>query len=151
METSTSNEKWIKFCESRNMRLVRFSCDVSTRWNSKYKLLCQSDEYKELLCDFIYYNVSSIILYHIQWNIYTKIYQLLKVFNDVTNTLSGVYYLITNLFIIETLNLVGAFDEYMSHPTRKGRHVTTAAYPWVSPNFPRDHPRTCKADDILAQ
>ena len=44
----------------------------------------------------------------------TKICQLLKVFNDATNTLSGVYYLTTNLFIIEALNIVGAFDECMS-------------------------------------
>ena len=45
------------------MRGIRFSRDVSTRWNSTYKLLYQSDEYKELLCDFIHYNVSSIILH----------------------------------------------------------------------------------------
>ena len=45
------------------MLLVRFAHDVSTRWNSTYKLLCQSDEYKELLCDFMHYNVSSIILH----------------------------------------------------------------------------------------
>ena len=35
-------------------------------------------------------------------------------FNNATNTLFGVYYPITNLFIIETLNIVGAFDECMS-------------------------------------
>ena len=44
----------------------------------------------------------------------TKICQLLKVFNDATNTLFGIYYPITNLFIIESLNIIGAFDEYMS-------------------------------------
>ena len=43
-----------------------------------------------------------------------KICQLLKVFNDATNTLFGVYYPTTNLFIIKTLNIFGAFDEYMS-------------------------------------
>ena len=90
------------------MRGVRFSRDVPTRWNSTYKSLCQSDEYKELLCDFMRYNVSSIILHSIQWNMCTKIYQLLKVFNDATNTLSGIYYPITNLFMIEALNIVGA-------------------------------------------
>ena len=63
MDTSTSKEKMGKICESRNMRGIRFSRDVPTRWNSTYKLLCQSDEYKDLLCDFMHYNVSSIILH----------------------------------------------------------------------------------------
>ena len=49
-----------------------------------------------------------------QTNPYSKICQLLKVFNDATNTLSGVCYLTTNLFIIETLNIIGAFDECVS-------------------------------------
>ena len=43
-----------------------------------------------------------------------KICQLLKVFNDATNTLSDVYYLTTNLFIIESLNIINVFDECMS-------------------------------------
>ena len=38
----------------------------------------------------------------------TKICQLLKVFNDATNNLSSIYYPIINLFIIESLNIVGA-------------------------------------------
>ena len=44
----------------------------------------------------------------------TKIYQLLKVFNDTTNTLFGIYYPTTNLFIIESLNMIGAIDDYMT-------------------------------------
>ena len=44
----------------------------------------------------------------------TKICQLLKVLNNATTTLFGVYYPTTNLFIIETLNIVGTFDEFMS-------------------------------------
>ena len=66
MNTSTSKEKWVKFYESRNMHGIRFSRDVPTRWNSTYKLLCQFDEYKNLLCDFMHYNVSSIILHPVQ-------------------------------------------------------------------------------------
>ena len=67
-----------------------------------------------MLCDFIRYNISSIILHPSQWNMCTKICQLLKVFNDAINTLFSVYYSTTNLFIIEALNIVGAFDECMS-------------------------------------
>ena len=114
MDTSTSNKKWVKFCESRNMHGVRFSRDVPTHWNSTYKLLCQFDEYKDLLCDFMYYNITSIILHHSQWNMCTKICQLLKVFNDATNTLSDIYYSSTTLFMIETLNIVGALYNCIS-------------------------------------
>ena len=59
-------KKWVKFYESCNMRSIRFSRDVSTHWNSTYKLLCQSDECKELLYDFMRYNVSYIILHPTQ-------------------------------------------------------------------------------------
>ena len=59
-------KKWVEFCEARNMRFVRFSRYVSTRFNSSYKLLYQSDEYKELLCDFMHYNVNFIVLHPIQ-------------------------------------------------------------------------------------
>ena len=96
------------------MRSLKFSSDILTRWNSTYKLLCQSNEYKELLCDFMRYDISSIVLHHTQQNICTKICQLLKVFKNAINTLFGIYYPTTNLFIIETLNIVGVFDEYMS-------------------------------------
>ena len=41
---------------------------------------------------------------------YTKICQLLKVFNDTTNNLFDIYYPTINLFIIESLNIVGVFD-----------------------------------------
>ena len=60
------------------------------------------------------YNVSSIILHPAQWNMCTKICQLLKVFNDATNTLSGIYYPTVNLFMFETLNIVGALYDCIS-------------------------------------
>ena len=105
-------KKWVKFCESRNMRPVRFSHNVPTHWNSTYKLFCQFDEYKEMLC--ILCVIMLVILFCILHNgMCTKIYQLLKVFTDASNTLFGVYYLTSNLFIIKTLTIVGVFDECM--------------------------------------
>ena len=44
----------------------------------------------------------------------TKFFQLLKVFNDVTNILSGIYYPTVNLYMVETLNIVGAFYDCIS-------------------------------------
>ena len=40
--------------------------------------------------------------------------QLLQVFNNATNTSFDIYYLLTNLFIIKSFNIVGTFDEYMT-------------------------------------
>ena len=45
---------------------------------------------------------------------YTKICQLLKVFNDATNTLSDIYYPTTNLFMIEALNIVDTLYDCIS-------------------------------------
>ena len=66
--------------------------------------------YHVILC----VNDSSIILHPQLWHMCTKIYQLLKVFNDTTNTLFGIYYPTTNLFIIESLNIVGTFNDCMT-------------------------------------
>ena len=60
------------------------------------------------------YHVTSIILHPSQWTMCTKICQLLKVFNDATNTLSGIYYPTTNLFMIEALNIVDTLYDCIS-------------------------------------
>ena len=62
----------------------------------------------------MHYNVSSIILHPQQWYMCTKIFQLLKVFNDAINTLFDIYNPTTNLFIIDSFNIVGGFDDCIS-------------------------------------
>ena len=55
----------------------------------------------------------------------TKIRQLLKVFNDATNTLSSICYPTTNLFMIETFNIVGALLWlYLSRGRFKTMHLS---------------------------
>ena len=44
------------------------------------------------------------------WDACVQILELLCVFNGATNALSGVYYL-TNLFLIQSVNIAGAFSE----------------------------------------
>ena len=61
----------------------------------------------------------------------TKICQLLKVFNDTTNTLSDVYYLTTNLFIIESLSIIGAFDECMSQELKLKTYIDVMKSKWL--------------------
>ena len=103
---------WCRFCKQNGKRPRRFSRDVPTRWNSTYELLNQSFEYKVLLCAFISTNVPQLELSRQHWNICHKILDCLKVFNDATYTLSGVYYPTTHLFIIECVNIAGVFEEY---------------------------------------
>ena len=67
---------------------------------------------KDLLCEFISNNISQINLYPQEWDIYKKILDILKFFNDPTYTLSSVYYPTTYLFLVECINFVGVFDEY---------------------------------------
>ena len=71
----------------------------------------------------MHYNISSIILYPQQWYMYTKNCQLLKVFNDVNNTLSVIYYHTTNVFIIESFNIVGAFDDQALETCNHQMHI----------------------------
>ena len=103
---------WCRFCKQNGKRPRRFSRDVPTRWNSTYELLNQSFEYKDLLYAFISTNVPQLELLPQHWNICQRILDCLKVFNDATYTLSGVYYPTTHLFIIECVNIAGVFEEY---------------------------------------
>ena len=102
---------WAKFCRENGKKPKRFSRDVPTRWNSTYELLNESFSYKELLCMFINNNVPQVNLFPQNWEVCQKILDLLKVFNDATYTLSGVYYPTSHLLLIECINIVGAMQE----------------------------------------
>ena len=58
-------------------------------------------------------HVHHITFFPNQWEICDKILDILKVFNDVTNIFSVVYYPTTHLFIFESLNIVGTLDEHV--------------------------------------
>ena len=55
-------KEWRKYCKSKGMRPKRFPLNVPTCWNLTYKLLNNSNDYKELLCDFIANNINDINL-----------------------------------------------------------------------------------------
>ena len=113
------------------MRPVRFARDVLAHWNFIINCFYQSDEYKVLLCDFKHYNISSIIFQSQQWHMCTKICQLLKIFNNTTKILSGIYYPIINLFIIESLNILGAFDECMTQESKLVSCIEVMKSKWL--------------------
>ncbi|KAL5738266.1 hypothetical protein ACOSP7_031027 [Xanthoceras sorbifolium] len=104
-------KQWARYCKSNGKHPIRFSRDVPTRWNSKYKLLCESYDYRELLVRFMQHNVSSVNLYAHNWDVCTKICMLLKVFHDATTSLSGIYYPTSHLFLCEAINIVDALNE----------------------------------------
>ncbi|KZV13551.1 hypothetical protein F511_45286, partial [Dorcoceras hygrometricum] len=94
----------------------RFARDVPTRWNSTYKLLLSTFEYKDLLCGFFGQVVqsSSLYLYANQWNICTTICEILKVFSDATDQLSGVYYPTYHLVVTHLCNVACIFCEHLT-------------------------------------
>ncbi|KZV18495.1 hypothetical protein F511_25341, partial [Dorcoceras hygrometricum] len=61
-------KQWGRFCRANGMRAKRFARDVPTRWNSTYKLLLSTFEYKELLYGFFGQVVQSSSLYYFQTN-----------------------------------------------------------------------------------
>ena len=104
--------EWAKFCKENDVRPIKFSRDVPTRWNSTYFLLTQSFAYKDLLCNFFSQHDQHITLYPTQWEICERILSILKVFNDTINIFSGIYYPKSNLFIVECLNIIGTLHEH---------------------------------------
>ncbi|KZV58400.1 hypothetical protein F511_29755, partial [Dorcoceras hygrometricum] len=109
-------KQWGKFCKLNDMRAKWFARDVPTRWNSMYKLLLSTFEYKDLLCGFFGKIVqsSNIYLYSNQWNICTTICEILKVFNDATDQLSGVYYPTCHLVVTHLCNVACIFSEHLN-------------------------------------
>ncbi|KZV52382.1 hypothetical protein F511_32943 [Dorcoceras hygrometricum] len=105
-----------RFCKINGMRPKRFARDVPTRWNSTYKQLLSTFEYKDLLCGFFGQIIqsTSIYLYSNQWNICTTICEILKVFNDVTDQISGVYYPTSHLVLTHLCNVSCTFSEHLN-------------------------------------
>ena len=63
------------------------------------------------MCIFINNNVSQVNLFPQNLEVCQKNLDFLKVFNDATYTLSGVYYPTSHLLLIECINIVGAMQE----------------------------------------
>ena len=100
---------WARYCKQNGRRAIKFARDVPTRWNSTYKLLAQSYEYRDLLVSFIQFHVPTIELFEAHWDACYNVFNLLKVFHNATKNLSKIYFPTTHLFVIESLNVAGAF------------------------------------------
>ena len=108
---SKIRREWCNFCKQNGARPKKFGRDVPTRWNSTYFLLNESFAYKDLLCSFIAHYQYDVELYPSHWEVCSKILDILKVFNDATNILSGVYYPTSNIFLLTCLDIVGVLAD----------------------------------------
>lgn len=102
---------WAHFCTSNGQTPKRFSKDVPTRWNSTFKLLNQSFEYKDLLCSFAANYIPQYPIFPTMWNVCSSILNILRIFNDATHTLSSVYKPTSHQFLIEAMNVAGVLME----------------------------------------
>ena len=103
----------LHFCANNGKTPKCFSKEVPTSWNSTYKLLNQSFEYKYLLCSFISSNIPQYNIFPQMWLVCSSILNILRAFNDATHTFSGVYKPTSHQFLIEAMNVAGALMERM--------------------------------------
>lgn len=109
-------KRWKRFCRENHLTYKKFTLDVSTRWNSTYKMLHGSYEFKEHLCAF-FTSISNEVnlnfyIYPQLWDTCSSLCALLAVFNNATNELSGVYYPTSCLALDQCLNIVIALNEH---------------------------------------
>lgn len=87
------SNKWVLFCKDHNLEPKKILLDKPNRWNSTYKMLNDSFEYRETLCSFFEQQQCGIVLSPSQWDHSTYLRALLKVFKGVILELSDVYFL----------------------------------------------------------
>ena len=128
---------WARYCKQNGRRAIKFARDVPTRWNSTYKLLAQSYEYRDLLVSFIQFHVPNIQLFETHWDACYNVFNLLKVFYNATQNFSKIYKPTTHLFVIESINIAGAFLYCESDPAIK-EAVSAMKQKWL--NYYTDFP-----------
>ncbi|KAI3474587.1 hypothetical protein Pfo_029589, partial [Paulownia fortunei] len=106
------NKQWFRFCKANGVRPKKFPRDVPTRWNSTYRLLEESIDYKDLLCQFFVQIISTPFhLYPHHWTVCEKICNILKIFNDATLQLSSVYSPTSHLVLLNCCNIASVLHE----------------------------------------
>jgi len=94
--------EWKNVCKNYNKKPRKFALDISTRWNSTYRMLNSIKGYEVVIQDF--YNehllpLTDILLTTNTFQTLTNVTDLLGVFELATNTLSGSYYPTSHLLI----------------------------------------------------
>ena len=92
--------QWYHFCKEAGVHPKKFLKDVSTRWNSTYKMIYELYEYRELLSTFANQHIDNAPLFSEIWINARDVMEVLKVFNDATYTFSLVYVPTSHIFLL---------------------------------------------------
>ena len=114
-------KKWKRFCRENELQPKKFSLDVPTRWNSTYKMLCGSYEYRSALCDFFSQMAPecNFIIFPQQWESCGNLCHILQIFHDATTELSGIYYPTSILALDHCIKVAIVFNVSISDPVLK--------------------------------
>lgn len=107
---SSSTQEWARFCKQNGLPPKYFWIDMPSRWNSTYKLLNDTYQYREVLCAFFVKQQYDIVLSTNQWDVCYNLCQLLKTFKDVIKELSGVYYPTSVLVVDNFVKIAVVFN-----------------------------------------
>ena len=103
--------QWHQFCRSNNIRPKNFPRDVSTRWNSTYKMIFDSYQYRELLSAFATQNIEGSNVFGDVWVVARDIIEVFKVFHDATETFSHAYIPTSSVFCFVAMNIAIALQD----------------------------------------
>lgn len=110
---SLSN-KWAIFCKDHDLEPKKILLDKPNRWNSTYKMLNDSFEYRETLCSFFEQQQCGIVLFPSQWDHCTDLCELLKLFKNIIVELSDVYFLNSWLVVDNCVRIAFALKYFSS-------------------------------------
>ena len=108
--------QWNRFCKQHKVPPKSFPKDVCTRWNSTYRMIHDSYEYRDVLSAFAAQYVDGSDVFGNTWVTAKDVMEVFKIFNDATYTFSLVYKPTSNLFCYTALNVAFALSDGLEVP-----------------------------------
>lgn len=112
---AASEARLIQFGEivkNLQLPLKKLILDCSTRWNSTYMMLFTAMAFKNVFPMYKARDVGFVYVPSVEdWEKVEYVCELLSIFNDVTNIISGTEYPTSNLFLIEVWRMKEVIDK----------------------------------------
>lgn len=108
--SASLRREWKAFCRANRVRPRKFPKDVCTRWNSTYKMIYESYEYRELLCSFAALHIPEADIFGDCWTTAKEIIEVFKTFYDATRTFSHAYIPTSNVFLYTAMQVAFAIE-----------------------------------------